>query len=170
MSNEDGIAADGEQFLIHENHGEWLVSWHPPVGVPEGIRHGAEGICVTESGDTVVISRDGKTWELPAGRPEGDESWEQTLQREVSEEACSVVVEARLPGFTRGECVKGHQTGAVLVRSRWLADVQLLPWEPRFEITHRRVVPLAQLRVELQVAASPFAPLIRRALSEANIL
>jgi 8-oxo-dGTP pyrophosphatase MutT (NUDIX family) len=48
-----------------------------------------------------VISDDGERWGWPEGRPEGDESWEQTLRREVLEEACATVVDARLLGFTR---------------------------------------------------------------------
>jgi ADP-ribose pyrophosphatase YjhB (NUDIX family) len=50
-----------------------------------------------------VISRDGVIWDLPAGRPEPGESWEQTLRREMDEEACATVIAARLLGFTRGQ-------------------------------------------------------------------
>jgi hypothetical protein len=30
----------------------------------------------------------------------------------------------------------------VLVRSCWLAKVEIGPWEPQFEIVHRRIVPV----------------------------
>src|SRR5262245_38409554 len=95
---------------------DWLVSWHPPADVPDGLRHGAAGVCV--AGDQLVlISPDGDQWGFPAGRPEGEETFEETLRREVWEEACARVTAARLLGFARGECVAGHEEGRVLVRS-----------------------------------------------------
>jgi len=51
---------------------------------------------VTADGDIVVISPDGTIWDLPAGRPEPGESWEQTLRRELDEEACATVAGATL--------------------------------------------------------------------------
>lgn len=91
---------DARQVAIRVGDDEILVSWHGPNTPPDGQAHGAEGICVTGTGDVVVISRDGRRWELPAGRPERGETWEQTLCREVREEACATVVRARLPGFS----------------------------------------------------------------------
>jgi ADP-ribose pyrophosphatase YjhB (NUDIX family) len=88
---------------------------------------------VTPGGSIVVISPDGVIWDLPAGRPEPGENWEQTLRREMDEEACATVTGARLLGFTRGQCLTGPERGRVLVRSVWRADVELRPWEASFE-------------------------------------
>lgn len=98
---------DARQIAVRVGDDEILVSWHSPATPTEGQAHGAEGICVAGTGHVVVISRDGRRWELPAGRPEGDETWDQTLRREVREEACATVVRARLLGFSRGEYVAG---------------------------------------------------------------
>ena len=147
--------------------GDWLVSWHPPSDPPDGIPHGAEGVCVTPSGEVVLISPDGVVWDLPAGRPEPGETWEDTLRREMREEACATVVAARLLGFNRGECVAGPELGRVLVRSIWRADVELARWDPQFEIPHRRVVPPDAAWTEL--AGHPFAAFIRRELLEAGL-
>jgi 8-oxo-dGTP pyrophosphatase MutT (NUDIX family) len=106
---------------------------------------------------------------LPAGRPEGEETWEQTLRREVREEACATVVRARLLGFARGEYVAGRQAGTVLVRSIWRADVTLDPWVPRHEIPFRKVVAAAEIERALGIARHPFAPIVRRALREARV-
>lgn len=164
------VAGDGEAFAERTNGQDWTLSWHPPSAPPDGKPHGAEGICVTPDGAIVVISRDGETWEFPAGRPDGPETWEETLRREVLEEACATVVRARLLGFTRGVCVAGPQQGLVLVRSSWRADVELAQWAPRFEISHRRVLRAADLMDDLKVATLPFAPIIRRMIHEAAVL
>ena len=157
-----------EEILIRADGQVWAVSWHPPPAAPAGRAHGAAGVCVTDDGKLVVISSDGEHWDLPAGRPEADETWEQTLHREMLEEACATVLHARLLGFARGRCIEGHEQGLILVRSLWRADVELAPWEPRFEIPHRQLVPLNSLGSV--VLGGAYAPVVRRALKEARVL
>jgi len=77
---------------------------------------------------------------------------EETLRREMREEACATVVKARLLGFCRSACVVGPQAGQVLVRSVWRAEVELAPWEPQFEVTHRRLVAPAEVIDHLAAA------------------
>ena len=85
------------------------------------------------------------------------------------EEACATVVDARLLGFTRGACLTGPERGLVLARSIWLAEVELMPWEPRFEIAHRRMVPAADLLAHLWMEEG-VAPIYHRALVEAVLM
>src|SRR5712692_6993647 len=118
-SNEIVPARDGEEFTVRVNGGDWIVAWHPGSKAPEGTPHGATAICLTADGGLVLIGNDGERWGLPGGRPEKEESWAQTLHREVLEEACAKVVQARLLGFTRGRCGAGPEEGLVLVRSLW---------------------------------------------------
>jgi ADP-ribose pyrophosphatase YjhB (NUDIX family) len=169
MTTENVVAADGQWLAIRSNDQDWAVSWHPPPTPPDGIPHGAEGLCVTGDGKVVWISEDGERWSFPAGRPEGTESWEETLRREMLEEACATVVGARLLGFVRGECVEGRELGLILVRSMWRADVALGPWEPRFEIQHRRVVTATGAAMRRMIEIHPFAAIIRRTVDEAAI-
>src|SRR5688572_21162040 len=124
---------DSQEIRIDSHGQQWMTSWHPPISEPTGKKHGSAGICVTSDHRVVLISTDGMSWDLPAGRPAADEDWEQTLRREVMEEACAAVTQARLLGFSRGRCVGGTETGLVLVRAIWRAEVELLDWRPEFE-------------------------------------
>jgi ADP-ribose pyrophosphatase YjhB (NUDIX family) len=163
------LAGDGEEFAVRSNGGDWLIAWNSPVPIPVGKNHGANGFCVTADRGVVLISNDGVRWGWPGGRPEGDESWEQTLRREIWEETCAIVGDARLLGFCRGVCLTGPEEGLVLVRSIWRADVELRPWEPRFEIAHRRVVQATELLSHLWMEDG-YEGIYYRALAEAGLM
>ncbi len=124
---------------------------------------------MTPDRQVVLITEDDIRWGLPAGRPEGDEDWEQTLRREMLEEACAVVREARLLGFIRSRCIEGHEEGLVLVRAFWRANVDLQPWDPQFEVSQRRLVPVADLLSHLAADEEDFLPTYRRAMIEAGL-
>ena len=143
MTGLDHVAREGEEIRFRDGRGQdWVASWHPPeLPAPAGRPHGSAGICFTPEGNVVLVTRPGISWEFPAGRPDGDEDWRATLDREVLEEACAVVEDATLLGFGRMTCVEGRDRGAALVRSLWCADVSLDPWEPRHETTARLAVP-----------------------------
>jgi hypothetical protein len=68
---------------------------------------------------------------------------------------CGLSLEARLLGFTRSGCLRGRERGLVLVRGIWRAEADLLPWEPRSEIPHRRVVPVSELGDHLWTGPGP---------------
>jgi hypothetical protein len=168
MEMDQRAIQDGEQAFVRSNGGEWISTWHEGPTPPDGTPHGASAVCVTSDGDIVLMSRDGENWGLPGGRPEGHETWEETMRREVLEEICATVVDCRLLGFSRGHCQSGHEQGLVLVRSTWRADVILEDWKPQFEIPYRSVFPESSVR-DLIIAAHQdgSAPLLLRALNEA---
>jgi ADP-ribose pyrophosphatase YjhB (NUDIX family) len=124
--------------------------------------------CVTHDGGVVLVSTDGSRWEWPGGRPERGESWEDTLRREILEEACATITGARLLGFVRARCLSGHENGLVLVRSIWRAEVRLLAWQPAHEIGFRRVVPARDLPVHLWLGDGA-GPIYSRAAREAAL-
>ncbi len=161
------MLGDGEQLKCLTSGQEWLVSWHLPIAPPAGTPHGSAGICVTHTGDIVLISDDGIQWDLPAGRPEGEETWGETLRREMREEACATVTDARLLGFCLSSCMAGAEAGKTLVRSFWRAQVIVDAWEPQFEISHRLIVPAAGACSHLSPV---FLPVFRRAFHEAGVL
>ena len=146
MTRSSHVAREGEQFGSRDERGQdWVLSWHPPeLPAPAGRANGSAGICFTPERNVVLVTWPGVAWKFPAGRPDGDEDWRQTLEREVLEEACAVVDDATLLGFVRVACVEGPEEGRVSVRSLWCADVSLEPWEPRHETTARMVVPPAE--------------------------
>jgi ADP-ribose pyrophosphatase YjhB (NUDIX family) len=135
----------GDQRLFEAYGQRWSVSWCGADAEPDGKPHGSAAICLTERGQAVLVSEDGVVWDLPGGRPEVDEDWRATLDREVREEACAEVTDATLLGFSRGECVGGSEVGTVLVRSLWRASVRLLPWDPQHEMVERRLMGLDEL-------------------------
>jgi len=165
----NALAADDERFSIQANGGNWLTAWHAPGNTPSGRPHGASGFCVTPEGGVVLISDDGKRWVWPGGRPENNESWEQTFRREMLEETCSIVQDTKLLGFCRSECLSGPEKGLILVRSVWRGDVDLLPWRPRYEIPHRLVVPGRDLFAVMSIDPG-WEPIMRRAACEAGLL
>ena len=162
----DTALPDGEELQIHTNGQTWLLSWHPPGDPPSGTPHGAAGICRTSTGEIVLIRHDGREWDFPAGRPEADESARETLRRELLEEACVAVHEAQLLGLVRSRCVYGHEEGLVLVRSFWLADVNVQPWSQCFETSGRCMVPPQEVLCYLSPV---FTAVNSRALSEAGL-
>jgi 8-oxo-dGTP pyrophosphatase MutT (NUDIX family) len=164
--NMSAVLRDGEEYEFESAGQRWVSSWHCRAAAPAGRRHGSAGICVTEGGEVVLASADGKSWDFPAGRPEGDEGWEETLRREMLEEACAVVTEARLLGFCRGRCVEGAEAGLVLVRSIWMAKVEILDWRPQFEMKFRCVVPP---REAMNRVPGIYEPIWRRALIEGGL-
>ncbi len=150
------------------NGGRWTVVWHEPNDEPPGKNHGAAAICLTESGELVLVSCDGKTWGLPGGRPEANESWEDTMRREVWEEACAKVHSAELLGFIHATCHSGHEKGLVLVRSQWRAEGTLDDWNPEFEVSLRRTVPATEWRRHIDMDDG-WGPIFERFFSEAGV-
>jgi len=174
MNQQAPVARDREEFKYSANGQDWIASWYPPLFPPPGgKRHGSAAICFTSERNVVLISSDGQSWDSPGGRPEGDEDWRTTLEREVLEEACAQVEEASLLGFSKGVCVRGHEEGLVLVRALWSAVVSLHQWEPHHEISHRLIVPpdtaLTRLLAQESIPVG-LQPIYRRWFYEALLL
>jgi len=167
MDKNKTFATDNEEIIVESAGQTWEVSWHPPDSVPDGVKHGSAGVCITPSGEVILVSGDGNHWDIPAGRPEGDESWEEALRREMTEEACVEVGDVRLLGFTRGHCVQGREEGLILIRSIWMAHVIPGEWAPKHETLHRRIL---RPREAMGQISSAFIPFIGRAFQEARLL
>src|SRR4051812_26211555 len=100
-------ARDFEAVTVDSGGDDRVVDWFPAGPAPDGKPHGAAGICVSDNDELVLISTDEVYWGFPAGRPEGDETLRETLDREMREEACVTVRTARLLGYARSLCLAG---------------------------------------------------------------
>lgn len=168
MLHEMDAIKDGEVITSRRAGQEWRVSWHLPGEPPAGTSHGSVGMCFVSGQQIVLICRDGESWGLQGGRPEGNETWRETLCREVREEACATVMAARLLGFSRSQCVSGWQQGTILIRAYWRVTMELAQWLPEFEIPFRRVFSIADVRDVLQRShPDRDAPTVLRAFDEA---
>lgn len=161
------IAADGVAWTVTTGGQDWRVAWHPPPQSPAGLPHGSTAICLHDD-HVVLVGGDGQRWGLPGGRPEPGEDWTAVLRREVLEEASAAVVDCRLLGYSRAVCLRGSEQGLVLVRAHWRAEVRLLPWRPRFEMTHRRLVPTNRAWAAMWIEDG-YAPMYRRFFAEAGL-
>lgn len=157
------IAEDGVEWTVTSSGQDWRVAWHPPPDPPAGNGHASAVVC-TVGDQLVLVSDDATRWGIPGGRPEPGEKWHETLFREVLEEAGATVTASWLLGYSRGVCTRGHEAGLVLVRAHWRAEVQLNPWRPKFEMTRRRLVPVA---IASTWIPDGYAPMYRRIFAEA---
>jgi len=137
-----------------------LVEWVPGVPVPASDRiTQVSAICLTAAGQVVLVSADGKSWGLPGGHPEPGEAPEETLRREMSEEACCTVDRAEYLGYQK--CTpEGRMKPDCQLRYKCLVKLEV--FRPRHEIGRRRLVPAVDFLKELDWGKSPIAAELAR--------
>lgn len=113
-----------------------LARWRPGV-LPAANVTQVSGVCLTDNSRIVLVSEDGRRWNLPGGKPEDGESWPATLKRELWEEACAEVLSSRYLGTQQIEGL----TAAPYHQLRFSVRVRLRPFDASFETKFRRTVP-----------------------------
>ena len=110
--------------------------WMPPTHLVTQ----ALGLCFTADGLVVMVTWDGRQWTFPGGTVEDGESVEQALVREVAEEACARVVRSQYLASQHVADPLNPDGVPSYYQTRWWARVELDPWQPRHEMTGRRLV------------------------------
>ncbi len=89
----------------------------------------------------LLIVKVGKFWTVPGGHPEKGETPKQTLEREIFEEACVTIKDARYIG-----AVEVVENGETYYQLRYTAKVaDLLPFKKQWESDERLFVDLKDL-------------------------
>ena len=126
---QDNTEFAGRHFEVTWMQGEDL----PPLDQITQV----SSMCFTSVNQIALISTDGKRWNIPGGHPEPKESLEQTLRREVLEEACCEIYDPFLLGWQH---VRDIQDNSVHFQMRYFCRIRIQPFDPKHEIRHRKFV------------------------------
>ena len=83
------VPSDFVEYIWHENNS--YLSLNPITQV--------YGVCFDESGNILIKKEPGKSWNLPGGTPENNETPLEALKRELKEEAGAVIEESKMIGY-----------------------------------------------------------------------
>lgn len=135
-----------------------IVTWLDlPFVPPRALTTQAYGICFTDSGQIVLVGDAREQWNLPGGHPEGQETLEQTLAREVWEEACAEVLASRYLGCQQIDDPDAPDGLTCYYQARFWARIVLHPFVPEHETTHRCLIAPDQFLATLAWGSAPTA-------------
>ncbi|MGH7747757.1 MAG: NUDIX hydrolase [Candidatus Dormibacteria bacterium] len=115
------------------------------------------GFCFTPERRVLLVSPGDRRWTLPGGTIEPGEDPYATLVREVAEEACARVLEARYLACQHVLDPEAPDGRTSHYQARWWARVELDEWDPHFEIEERCAVPVDEVLATLSWAETAIA-------------
>lgn len=128
-----------------------IVTWHDASFLPpRALITQVSGICFTDDGLVVLVSVNGEDWSLPGGRTEEGETVQETLIREVREEACASVVSLAYLGAQEVRDLGDSEGSMTYYQTRFWARVRLNEFKPEYEIKERKLVPPSEINLSLR--------------------
>ncbi|MDD4476595.1 MAG: NUDIX domain-containing protein [Patescibacteria group bacterium] len=138
MNQKETLVFDGREVFL-----EWTES----NSIPNNIRISqVVGYCIDNAGKILIV-KNKRGWGFPGGHPEIGEKPEDTLRREVAEEAYVTLKEPRLIGYME---VKDPQNesieGTHYIQLRYLAKIETVnEFKKEFETSERDFVDVNSL-------------------------
>lgn len=139
---------------ITEEH-SWLgqhliVTWHDASSnPPRNLVTQASGICFTDDSRIVLVTTDGKTWHLPGGHPEDNETIEEAFIREVKEEAYATVTSLAYLGAQEVNDPE-NPAESTYYQTRFWARVRLDEFKSEHEMSGRKLVTPSTINTSLR--------------------
>ena len=118
---------------------QFQSEWLPAPYVPEcELTIQSSGLCFTPQGLLTLVS-DGKGWVCPGGYPDAGETLEETLVREIWEEACATVLDYEYIGAIRTYELPPIPEGSLplFYQARFWVRIENGEFNPTHEMTQR---------------------------------
>jgi ADP-ribose pyrophosphatase YjhB (NUDIX family) len=97
----------------------------------------------------VLVTIDGENWMIPGGHPNTDEPLENTLKREVNEEACATVTDFVYLGAAEVDNPGNPQGLTRNYSARFWAHVKLDEFRQEYETVARKMVEPSEINLNL---------------------
>lgn len=148
MNSKETLVFDGREVFL-----EWIES----ESVPENIKISqVVGYCFDDAGRILII-KNKRGWGFPGGHPEPGERPEDTLRREVAEEAYITLKDPRLIGYMEVKDPKNESVeGTHYIQLRYLAKIETVnEFKKEFETSERDFVDITSLSQYVSWINSP---------------
>lgn len=123
---------------------DYQLTWHETNTLPNGVIKQVSGYVFNDDGELLIV-KSGKHWTIPGGKPEGEETPNETLTREIIEEAAVDIKDTSLFGYV--EVMPEEDPDDVYYQLRFFARVDAIhDFTSEFETSERLFVPLEQVK------------------------
>jgi len=129
------------------NNREVYLEWFETQNYPRDINISQVlGFCLNKN-KKILIIKNQRGWNFPGGHPKKGESPEETLRREIMEEANVTIKNPRLIGYMEVQDQQNQSVeGKHYIQLRYLAEIdKIFDFKKEFETSLRAFIPLTKL-------------------------